>query len=443
MARSLRQRVPVAAVVAVVLLACALPLSVAMAAPAAQDTAPATLVGTYVSAALPSDQSDGLTITLTLNQDGTGEATSAEANDIDPLVEVGTWADNGDGTFTLTLTGTAEADYVEPVPILFQVSGDTITAPGLTGFGANGLVLTRSGAPAPAEAAPPVEATEAVTETVTEPVTEPVTETVAVTATEAITAAAEITATAPVTASADVTGTVAVTEAVVLPGTWGATIDADGVPATVVIWLGEDGTAQGVAHMFDGLSAPLASTGEWTDNGDNTLTITMTASLVANEDGSADPVEIDRPEPQTFEITDDTLVGTLFTLFRMDEPKPDVDVVSYVSDVLPAASSVGRVIALSLGSDGSAAFATDFLNGEDVIVELGEWVENEDGTITVTLTGREDLTFDEPIVITFEEDADGTLVAVEYDETRFGSEGLTLFREQAPAPEPTEEAAGN
>ena len=79
------------------------------------------------------------------------------------------------------------------------------------------------------------------------------------------------------------------------------------------------------------------------------------------------------------------------------------------------------------------------------------------GSTTVTLTGTADTDYDEPVVITFEEDADGALVATEFDETRFGSEGLTLYPETAtpelpaateePAveatPTPTEEATGN
>ena len=69
--------------------------------------------------------------------------------------------------------------------------------------------------------------------------------------------------------------------------------------------------------------------------------------------------------------------------------------------------------------------ATSYLNDEPAIVEVGTWVENEDGTITVTLTGSDGQDYAEPTVITFEL-ADDTLTAVDYDEALYGEEGLVL-----------------
>ena len=96
---------------------------------------------------------------------------------------------------------------------------------------------------------------------------------------------------------------------------------------------------------------------------------------------------------------------------------------------MAAASSPGREITLTLDPAGTVQMSTDFLNDEPPIVETGSWVDNGDGTATVTLTGRDDGTmYDEPTVIIFEL-ADGQLTAVDYDESLFGSAGLTLEKQ--------------
>ena len=56
--------------------------------------------------------------------------------------------------------------------------------------------------------------------------------------------------------------------------------------------------------------------------------------------------------------------------------------------------------------------------------------ENADGTLTVSLTGTPDGEYDQPDVPTFEKDGD-QIVAVEYDESMWGSEGLTLTEQPA------------
>ena len=98
---------------------------------------------------------------------------------------------------------------------------------------------------------------------------------------------------------------------------------------------------------------------------------------------------------------------------------------TYVT-VMPAASGGGtRVLSLRLYEDGTLTWDTQFHNDEPPIEEIGTWEENRDGRSTVTVTGREDMTYDEPDVIVFEL-SDAGYVAVEYDESLYGSEGLTL-----------------
>lgn len=98
---------------------------------------------------------------------------------------------------------------------------------------------------------------------------------------------------------------------------------------------------------------------------------------------------------------------------------------------LPAASSPGRLIALNLDQDGSATLSTNYLNSEAPIVEIGAWQRNDAGTVAVTLTGRSDRTYDEPVSILFELRGEN-LNAVEYDQSRYGSEGLPLTRSEEP-----------
>ncbi len=97
--------------------------------------------------------------------------------------------------------------------------------------------------------------------------------------------------------------------------------------------------------------------------------------------------------------------------------------------MLPAASSPGRDITLNLKPDGSVELSTDYLNGEAPIVEIGTWQDDNDGTATVTLTGRPGgQAYDTPNVITFRL-VKGELIAVVYDINLYGSEGLRLTRQ--------------
>jgi len=97
--------------------------------------------------------------------------------------------------------------------------------------------------------------------------------------------------------------------------------------------------------------------------------------------------------------------------------------------LLPAASSPGRDITLTLNLDGTVERSTDYLNGEPPILETGTWEANGDGTATVTLTGRPDeVAYQTADVITFVLEA-GELIAVAYDVNAYGSEGLQLTKQ--------------
>jgi uncharacterized lipoprotein NlpE involved in copper resistance len=100
---------------------------------------------------------------------------------------------------------------------------------------------------------------------------------------------------------------------------------------------------------------------------------------------------------------------------------------TYVASA-PAASSPGRAISLTLSADGVVTMTTDYLNNEPPVIEEGVWAANDDGTATVTLTGQPDKPYDIPVVIVFALEGD-TLTATEYDQSLYGSEGLTLEKE--------------
>ena len=98
---------------------------------------------------------------------------------------------------------------------------------------------------------------------------------------------------------------------------------------------------------------------------------------------------------------------------------------TYVS-LMPAASGGGtRVMVLRLFDDGTLAWQTDFQNGEPAVAEVGTWTDNGDGTLTVSVTGQTDQVYDVPNMFVFQP-TDGMLVAVQYDQNLYGSEGLQL-----------------
>ena len=91
----------------------------------------------------------------------------------------------------------------------------------------------------------------------------------------------------------------------------------------------------------------------------------------------------------------------------------------------PAADGSALLRALALNTDGTATLTSDYYNDKPLIVEQGTWVDNGDGTLTLTLTGQDGQDYLTPTVITFAA-VDDTLQAVEYDKNLYGSAGLTM-----------------
>ena len=173
----------------------------------------------------------------------------------------------------------------------------------------------------------------------------------------------------------------------------------------------------------------VSEVGIWAEEIDGSITVTMTGTLEK---------EYDEPASVTYLRDGDLLVDGPFVFFKLDEITPEMmDALTapavsatYKSDTLPAADSPGRVITVTLFDDASVTMSTDFLNDQPPIEEVGTWEENADGTLTVSITGTPEGEYDQPDVITFEKDGD-QIVAVEYDESMWGSEGLTLTEQPA------------
>ena len=96
---------------------------------------------------------------------------------------------------------------------------------------------------------------------------------------------------------------------------------------------------------------------------------------------------------------------------------------------LPSDSNPDREITLELLKDGTIEWTTDNVSEGSLIVEVGMWTANSDGTITVSVTGKKDETpYADPVVTRFKL-VGQELTAVEYDQTEWGTLGLTLKKQ--------------
>jgi uncharacterized lipoprotein NlpE involved in copper resistance len=106
---------------------------------------PADFVGTY-AASLPAASGPGRQVTLVLNADNTVQLSTDFQNGKPPIVEVGTWQDNGDGTVTVMLTGRADGTpFNQPDVITFGLQGNELRAIAwdTNVYGSEGLTLTK------------------------------------------------------------------------------------------------------------------------------------------------------------------------------------------------------------------------------------------------------------------------------------------------------------
>lgn len=192
--------------------------------------------------------------------------------------------------------------------------------------------------------------------------------------------------------------------------------DSPGLVQTLALF--DDGAAQNTYNYLNG-EAPVVELGTWLDNGDGTVALEMTGTI---DEEYAEPITT------TITVTENLLDvdGTLLTkLPGAEVTAGGAPVATYRSETQPAAASPGQEIELVLYEDGAALMSTDYLNDEAPVEEAGTW-EETDGALTVTLTGRADEVYDAPLTIVFADEGD-QLVAIDYDEALFGTEGLVLY----------------
>lgn len=364
--------------------------------------ADADYAGAY-AATLPAADTPGRQVTAVLAADGTVQVTADYMNGQPPIVETGTWAPAAGGGIVITLTAQDGQAYFTPQTaraVLDDATGELVVT---TGDGVE--VRLAKGA----------------------------TEASAVTEAPAASAPAE-----PATDFA-------------LPGVYTVSLPAADTPGrNVTVILAEDGKLTVTSDFLNG-SPPVVETGTWEETADGEVTLTIT-------DHDGQPYD----QPYMYQATLDLNTGDL-VIGGGDEPEvrlartaavtataPMTTTASMTATVpittaqvsesldntyfafLPAASGGGtRLVALRLDEEGTAQLSTEFVNDQPPIVEIGTWVDNDDQTLTVTLTGRPDRAYDKPTVITFRRD-DDYVVSVGAEDL-FGSEGLKLRQAEAVA----------
>jgi uncharacterized lipoprotein NlpE involved in copper resistance len=166
----------------------------------------------------------------------------------------------------------------------------------------------------------------------------------------------------------------------------------------ITLYLGIDGTASLNTDFMNG-DAPILEVGAWKQSGPM-VTLTLTG-------------EPNRPNEQpaivslTFDGTTLTPGNTAYPpLVSIGALATEQAALAYDPTViqarwdagewpdilkafLPAASSMARDVTLYINADGTVRLCTDYLNGEEPIVEVGTW-EARDGGVRIALTGRPD-----------------------------------------------------
>jgi heat shock protein HslJ/uncharacterized lipoprotein NlpE involved in copper resistance len=271
----------------------------------------------------------------------------------------------------------------------------------------------------------------------TESLTAPVEPTAAgdVTATATLTATAspteDLTTTGDVTATETVTASAGATTTSDFVGTYVASLPAASSPGrAITLTVAADGAATMTTDYQNG-EAPLVELGNWVDNGDGTATVTLTGQESSTYEVPVEIVFALDAGTLTATTYDQTLYGTEgLTLEKQAEGIGNLpeDYVGVYGASLPAASSPGRTITLTLAADGAVTLVTDYQNDQEPVIEVGNWAANDDGSATVILTGQADRTYEIPVEIVFTL-AGGTLTATQYDPAIYGSEGLILEKQ--------------
>lgn len=236
-------------------------------APAVQ--LPADFVGVY-TASLPAADTPGREITVDLQADGAATVTSDYLNNQAPVVETGTWSGDSSGGITVVLTEQDGQAYFEPRSFAVTSAGGELLVQG-----EGGQVVRFARATAETEAAPAAspEAAPGVT------VGEMVTTTAVMTASSGVTTTV-VEVTQVVTTTESIDSTRAISGEVALSNTYIALLPAasGGGTRLLALSLFADGSVQW-ATEFNSEETPIVELGTWADNGDETVTVTLTGRV--------------------------------------------------------------------------------------------------------------------------------------------------------------------
>lgn len=389
-------------VVALIALLSLVPAATVFAASPQQDVNP-DLVGLWIS-----EESDaGETVSISFFDDGLAQAESDFTDGSDSVLYGGSWADNGDDTVSVFIEEVdGESVGADPVEIAFDVVSDTeLNAADTTDFGDDGMTITLEDS-------------------------------------EPVAFVDEAAAAVDTAASSDVVTDTEVVTDVVVPGIY-VTNDlvVDDIPGAALVYLNEDGSFQSVAANFDAESMPVTRLGTWEDNGDATITLVSDQEMTVT-DGVVAFTDMDEPEELSFSVSGDVLEGKVLSLYRLgavvdnmtgfasmvgddmsaNEAASDAEASAMTLYMSPMKDILaGTINVLVLQSDGIASFTSGSTADAEPVIEVGQWTEDADGIITVDLTQDDaGADLDEPSTIVFEPDADGKLVATDYDTDRYG-----------------------
>lgn len=101
----------------------------------------------------------------------------------------------------------------------------------------------------------------------------------------------------------------------------------------------------------------------------------------------------------------------------------------YYEARLPAASSPGRLITISISDPGDVQMITDYMNSTPEIVQMGNWTTQDSGRLMITLVTVGSGNPQKDTLI-FRQDGE----SLRYEGSSYGSDGLTLVRKEKPAP---------
>ena len=341
----------------------------------AQETA-GEPVGIYVATVPAADDMEAQ-VTIYLMNDGAAVVTTATEDGAEPGVEFGAWELADDDTLMLTIIGSQEEEYPEPIAVELAIDEDTLTATG-EAFGPDGVTFYL------------------------------------------IQDEQELAAFADDVAQAGIGGVYA-TDA--MP-------QAEGPTVVALVYLMEDGSAQLVANYFGALMLPLVETGAWTANPDGTVTLTLSEKVTIGADGPA-LTALDKPAQSTYQVGPDgeLMAEGELTFYPVAAVAPEVtgadEKVVFIQVVPATAESPEFLYQVVLAANGGGGLASG-PRGEEPQIQLGYW-EGDGDTIVLTLLGTEAERYEEPIEFVFTLDGD-QLIATVWDAERYGEEPLVLLR---------------